>query len=310
MGISRIGISQRGYPGRYHARGDRTEEYRAGGCRRGPAPNTRVPVPPAGSCSPGSRYGRPRPPRSAPAPCPASPRRTTSTADPMPGKAISVARHDRLDADTGPPRRDDMYFMNPDTQRTLDSGARWSACTSPQVRPPASTSSRATADPVPDKPPIRRPATRACARRTRRSWASPVHGVAEGRRHPPRGHPRRGRHPGAGAPAGSNWYSSTPPCTPPTGGSACRALDRPGQPADRGRRGFPAPGGGRVHVRRHGRRAHRADGAVPPDPHPHPRPRPGHPAQPDRRPPQGQRAGRLLRPRGPHRHSLLQPGRR
>ncbi|WP_328319112.1 PIG-L family deacetylase [Streptomyces sp. NBC_00388] len=52
---------------------------------------------------------------------PASPRRTTSTADPMPGKAISIARHDRLLQILAHPD-DDMYFMNPDTQRMLDSG--------------------------------------------------------------------------------------------------------------------------------------------------------------------------------------------
>lgn len=52
---------------------------------------------------------------------PASPRRTTSTADPMPGKAISIARHDRLMQILAHPD-DDMYFMNPDTQRMLDSG--------------------------------------------------------------------------------------------------------------------------------------------------------------------------------------------
>ncbi|WP_371791029.1 PIG-L family deacetylase [Streptomyces sp. NBC_01471] len=52
---------------------------------------------------------------------PASPRRTTTTADPMPGKAISIARHDRLMQILAHPD-DDMYFMNPDTQRMLDSG--------------------------------------------------------------------------------------------------------------------------------------------------------------------------------------------
>ncbi len=52
---------------------------------------------------------------------PADPRRGTSIADPMPGKAISVARHERLMQILAHPD-DDLYFMNPDTQRMLDSG--------------------------------------------------------------------------------------------------------------------------------------------------------------------------------------------
>ena len=47
---------------------------------------------------------------------------STSTADPTPGKAISIARHDRLMQVLAHPDGDDMYFMNPYTQRMLDSG--------------------------------------------------------------------------------------------------------------------------------------------------------------------------------------------
>ncbi|WP_328537221.1 PIG-L family deacetylase [Streptomyces sp. NBC_00344] len=52
---------------------------------------------------------------------PEAPRRGTRAADPLPGKAISIARHERLMQILAHPD-DDLYFMNPDTQRMLDSG--------------------------------------------------------------------------------------------------------------------------------------------------------------------------------------------
>jgi LmbE family N-acetylglucosaminyl deacetylase len=52
---------------------------------------------------------------------PESPRRGTPAADPLPGKAISIDRHERLMQILAHPD-DDLYFMNPDTQRMLDAG--------------------------------------------------------------------------------------------------------------------------------------------------------------------------------------------
>ncbi|MEV8568556.1 PIG-L family deacetylase [Streptomyces sp. NPDC051322] len=52
---------------------------------------------------------------------PETPRRGTQAADPLPGKAISIARHERLMQILAHPD-DDLYFMNPDTQRMLESG--------------------------------------------------------------------------------------------------------------------------------------------------------------------------------------------
>lgn len=103
---------------------------------------------------------------------PAPPRRTTATADPMPGKAISIARHDRLMQILAHPD-DDMYFMNPDAQRMMDSGTPL-VCV--YVTAGEATGINVVAGqphPFPTSPPTRRRAIRACARRTRSSWASP-----------------------------------------------------------------------------------------------------------------------------------------
>ena len=166
----------------------------------------------------------------------------TPAADPLPGKAISIDRHERLMQILAHPD-DDLYFMNPDTQRMLDAGTPL-VCV--YVTAGEATGINVIAGrphPRPDKPAYssaRHQGTAPGVRHAARPGS--VRPLDQGRHRAPRRAPGRDQHAGRGRPPGRTDISE------PRHAHHDRALSRAAvavglpraEPADRGRRGLPA----------------------------------------------------------------------